>query len=117
MQPRGWGWQHPTTILSQGGRRWDHRSWWRSRHLSLGFEGQVAREEHLLPTEIKALSKQLERKHHSRSSLPHGQPAALLTVRGRTCFSKPFLPCTSPHLPLFPDTNQKTLFETFQSRR
>lgn len=87
------------------------------RHLSLGFEGHVAREEHLLPTEIKALSKQLERKHHSCSSLPHGQLAALLMVRGRTCFSKFFLPFTSPHLPIFPDSNQKTLFETFQPQR
>ncbi|EOA98154.1 hypothetical protein Anapl_11030 [Anas platyrhynchos] len=83
MQPHGWGWQHPTTVLTQGGRRWDSRSWWRSRYLSLGFGGHVAREEHLLPMEIKALSKQLERKHHSCSSLPHGQPAALLTEGGK----------------------------------
>lgn len=62
-------------------------------------------------------------KHHSCSSLPHGQegrhsqPAPLLTVKGRTGFSRLFPSCTSPQPPVLPDTNQKTLSEAFQLQR
>lgn len=47
----------------------------------------------------------------------HRQPAPLLTVKGRTDFSRLFPSCTSPQPPVLPDTNQKTLSETFQLQR